>query len=277
MEKFIVAAIQLNSQDKKEENLENMVAFIEEAINRGASLIAMPEMVNYLGPDIQENAEEIPYGVTFKTIAEQAKKHRVWIHCGSIAEKNSQDSRPYNTTMIINPQGELVVKYRKLHTFDVDIKDGPKVKESDRICPGDDIITIATQKVGHLGLSICYDIRFGEIFRLMALKGAQIFLAPANFTLNTGKDHWEPLLRARSIENSCYTIAPAQCGSKYQFHAYGKSMIIDPWGNVIAKASDKPCVITAEIDLEYLQSVRNQVFTLENRRTDVYTIKNKEK
>ncbi len=276
MEKFIVAAIQMNSQDDKEENLKNMISLIQEGANRGAKLIALPENANYLGPDIQANAEEVPNGPTFKTLAQQAIKHGVWIHCGSIPEKNTGDPRPYNTTMVINPKGELAARYRKIHTFDVDIKDGPKVRESDRICPGDRIVTLDTQEVGHLGLSICYDIRFGEMFRWMALRGANIFLTPANFTLNTGKDHWEPLLRTRSIENGCYTIAPAQWGIKFQFHAYGKSMIIDPWGNVIAKAPDSSCVITAEVDLDYLHSVRNQVLTLENRRTDIYRVSTKE-
>ena len=107
----------------------------------------------------------------------------------------------------------------------------------------------------------------------MALRGAQILMVPADFTLNTGKDHWDALLRARAIENGCYVIAPAQCGIKPRFQAYGKSLIVDPWGNIIARASDKPCVITAEIDLDYLKSVRRQILTLENRREDVYTLK----
>ena len=129
-----------------------------------------------------------------------------------------------------------------------------------------------TKEVGHLGLSICYDMRFGELFRIMALEGANILLCPANFTLNTGKDHWLPLLKARAIENSCYVIAPGQIGRKPRFQAYGHSMVIDPWGNVIACASDKPCFITAEIDLDYVQTVRQQIFTLENRRSDRYIL-----
>lgn len=272
MRKFIVAAIQLDSRDDKEQNLKNAVSFIEEGVSRGAKLIAMPEQMNYVGNDNVANAEEIPNGPTFKLMSEQAKKHRIWLHCGSIYEKNNTDSRPYNTNMIINPEGELVAKYRKIHMFDVNIKDGPSVKESDRVCPGNEIVTVDTKEVGHLGLSICYDIRFGELYRIMALEGAQIFFTPADFVLNTGKDHWEPILRARSIENGCYTVSPAQCGVKPRFQAYGKSLIVDPWGNVIAKASDKPCAITAEIDLDYLDSVRRQVLTLDNRREDIYKL-----
>ncbi len=271
MNKFIAAAIQVDSTDDKAQNIKNVIGFIEEAVARGAKYIAMPEQMNYAGVDSAGSAEEIPNGSTFQTMAEQAQKHGVWLHCGSIYEKHPEEgSPPFNTTMLISPEGKLAAKYSKLHPFDVVIKDGPTVKESDRICPGREIVTCDTGEVGHIGLSICYDIRFCELYRLMALEGAQILMVPADFVLNTGKDHWEPLLRARAIENSCYVIAPAQCGVKPRFHAYGKSLIVDPWGNVIAKASDHPCVITAEIDLDYLNGVRNQVFTLQNRRSDLY-------
>lgn len=271
MNKFIAAAIQLDSMADKRANLNMAIDFITEAASRGAKLIAMPEQMNYIGPRIGEQVERIPQGETFLAMAELAKEYKVWIHCGSIFEDIGED-RPSNTTMVINPKGELSAKYQKIHAFDVDIKDGPSIRESDRILPGKDVVTLDTKEVGHLGLSICYDMRFAEIYRVMALRGAEIFLVPSNFTLNTGKDHWEPLLRARAIENSCYVIAPAQCGIKPKFAAYGRSLIVDPWGNVIAQASDKPGVITAEIDLDYQKSVRQQVLTLENRRPDVYTL-----
>lgn len=272
MNKFTAAAIQLDTKSSVEENLNNAVELIREAAKRGARLIAMPETVNYIGPECERFAEFIPRGHTFQVFAEQAKKYQVWLHCGSIYEKNedANDRRPYNTTMLINPRGELAAKYRKIHPFDVSIAEGPFVRESDVNCPGDKIVTVDTAEVGHLGLSVCYDMRFCELFRMMALRGAQILIIPANFTVNTGKDHWEVLLRARAIENGCYVIAPGQIGVKPGYQAYGKTMIIDPWGNVTAMASDKTTVITAEIDLEYLRSVRSQVFTLENRRDDVY-------
>lgn len=270
MNKFLAAAIQLDSTGDKEHNLNQAVGFIAEAAARGAKLIAMPEQMNYVGPEAAANAESIPNGPTFRLMAEQAVRHGVWLHCGSIYEASCDDPRPRNTTMVINPHGGLAGLYSKLHPFDVDIKDGPAIRESDRVCPGKEIVTVDTGEVGKLGLSICYDIRFCELYRLMALEGAQILLAPADFVTNTGKDHWEPILRARAIENGCYVIAPGQCGVKPKFQAYGKSLIVDPWGNVVAKASDKPGVITAEIDLDYLESVRNQVFTLQNRRSDIY-------
>lgn len=272
MNKFIAAAIQMDSQDNMDENLKQATGFIEEAAKRGAKLIAMPEGMNYIGMDSAGHAEEVPGGRTFQLMSDLAKKYGVWLHCGSIYEKNPDDSRPYNCSMVINPKGEFVAKYHKIHPFDVVITNGPTNKESDRICPGDRIVTVDTGEVGHLGLSICYDIRFGELYRLMALKGAQIMLAPSDFTMNTGKDHWEPILRTRAIENECYVIAPGQFGIKPKFQAYANSLIIDPWGNVIARASNYPQVITAQIDLDYVTKVRRQTFTLANRREDVYRL-----
>lgn len=272
MNKYTIGVIQMDSQDNVDENLSKLVELIEEAVEKGAKLIAMPESVNYVGLDNAGNAEDIPGGKTFNLLSEQAKKHEVWLHCGSIYETSDDPNKPYNTTMVINPQGELAAKYSKIHPFDVVIDNGPSVRESDRISPGNDMVTLETDDVGHLGFSICYDMRFSELYRLMALGGAQVLFAPSNFTLQTGKDHWKPLLQTRAIENSCYMVAPGQIGIKPRFQAYGKSLIIDPWGNIIAMASDKTCVITAEIDLDHQANVKKQVFTLENRRTDMYSL-----
>ena len=272
MNKFTVAVLQLDSQDGVQKNLDTVVSFIEEAAARGAKLITMPESMNYVGLDNAGHAEEIPGGPTFQLMSEQAKKYGVWLHCGSIYEKNPNDPRPFNSTMVIDPRGNLAAKYHKIHPFDVVIPNGPVNRESERICPGDEIVTVDTGEVGHLGLSICYDMRFAEMYRIMALEGAQILLMPADFTMPTGKDHWETILRTRAIENGCYVVAPAQYGVKPKFQAYANSLVVDPWGNVIARASNHPQVITAEIDLDYLQQVRRQIFTLENRRPDVYSL-----
>ena len=272
MNKFTVAVLQLDSQDDVQKNLDTVVSFIEEAAARGAKLITMPESMNYVGLDNAGHAEEIPEGPTFQLMSEQAKKYGVWLHCGSIYEKNPNDPRPFNSTMVIDPRGNLAAKYHKIHPFDVVIPNGPVNRESERICPGDEIVTVDTGEVGHLGLSICYDMRFAEMYRIMALEGAQILLMPADFTMPTGKDHWETILRTRAIENGCYVVAPAQYGVKPKFQAYANSLVVDPWGNVIARASNHPQVITAEIDLDYLQQVRRQIFTLENRRPDVYSL-----
>lgn len=272
MNKFLVAVLQLDSQDNVQENLNTVTAFVEEAAARGAKLITMPESMNYVGPDNAGHAEEIPGGPTYQLMSKLAQKHGVWLHCGSIYEKNPANNRPFNATMVIDPKGNLAGKYHKIHPFDVVIPNGPVNRESERICPGNEIVTVDTKEVGHLGMSICYDIRFAEMYRIMALEGAEILLTPADFTMPTGKDHWETILRTRAIENGCYVVAPAQCGVKPRFQAYANSLVIDPWGNVIARASNYPQVITAEINLEYLQQVRRQIFTLENRRPDVYSL-----
>ncbi|MBQ6852761.1 MAG: carbon-nitrogen hydrolase family protein, partial [Peptococcaceae bacterium] len=170
--------------------------------------------------------------------------------------------------------GEIRAKYRKLHNFDMILSDSSNVRESDNKEPGSEIVTVQTE-LGTLGFAICYDLRFPEQFRLMRLAGAEIIFLPANFTMPTGKDHWEPLIRARAIENGVYIIAPNQIGEKEKFTAYGNSMIVDPWGAVIARASDKPGVILAEIDLEYLHAVRAKNPSVENRRTDLYRIDGK--
>lgn len=272
MNLFTVAVIQMDSQSDVKKNLDVAAAFIEEAASRGAKLIAMPENMHYVGLESAAHGEDIPGGPTFQLMSQLARQHQVWLHCGSIYERNPNDPRPYNCTMVFSPRGELAAKYRKIHPFDVILPDGTVNRESDRICPGSEIVTLPTGEVGCLGLSICYDIRFAELYRIMALEGAQILLTPADFTMPTGKDHWETILRTRAIENGCYVVAPAQCGIKPKFQAYANSMVVDPWGNVIARASNRPEVITAVIDLDYLAQVRGQLFSLENRRSDVYQL-----
>lgn len=272
MTKFIAAAIQMDSQDDKSANLAVAEGYIREAAAQGARLVVLPETMNYIGRDIAGEAESIPHGLTFQKMAELARELGIWLEAGSIYESNPEDpSRPFNTTFLIRPDGTLAAKYAKLHPFDVVLPNGVTSRESDRVCPGK-VLAAADTELGKLGLAICYDVRFGEIFRLMALDGARIFAVPANFTVNTGKDHWETLVRARAIENECYVIAPNQMGKKPRFTAYGNSMIVDPWGTVIARASEKPGVITAEIDLEYVTKVRQSTFTLDNRRPDVYRL-----
>ncbi len=276
MTKFLAAVAQLNSQDDVNRNLAKMKELVEEAAAKGCRLIAFPECSHYIGNDPFSIAEDIPGGRSFTFLAELARKHHIWIHAGSIYERCPGEKRLYNASFVLDPEGQLRCKYHKLHLFDVVLDNGPSVKESDRIIPGDRIVTLDTEEIGHCGLSICYDMRFGEIYRLMTLRGANLLFVPSNFTMNTGKDHWDVLLRARALENHCYLIAPAQIGKKPKFQAYGKAMIVDPWGNVIAKCSDRECIAIAEIDLDYVTSVRHQIFTLENRREDIYSLTEKE-
>lgn len=272
MRQFPIAVIQMASGQDPEENLQALSAFVREAARRGARAAALPESVSYRGMEMERYAEEVPGGPTFQCLSALARETGLWLHGGSIYEKNPQGGRPYNCTMVIRPDGTLAAKYRKLHPFDVTVPGAGQMRESSQICPGEDIVTVETGELGTWGLSVCYDLRFGELYRLMALEGAQVLFVPANFTLNTGKDHWEVLLRARAIENGCYVVAPEQFGPGPEFPAYGRSMVVDPWGNVVAQAPDRPGVILADIDLDYVEEIRRKVGTLSNRRTDRYRL-----
>lgn len=273
MRRFLAGVVQVDTNSDYEQNLKIAAELVAEAAGRGAKFVSLPEVWAYKGPNPVQHAEDIPGGRCFGLLSELAKKHQIWIHGGSINEKAAgTDKKAYNTTMVIAPDGQLAAKYRKIHVFDVDVEGGNSFRESDTKIPGKDIVVYDTKELGTWGLSICYDMRFPELYRIMALEGAQILFAPASFLMQTGKDHWDHLLCARAIENSCYVIAAAQYGVKHDSIEYGKSMIVDPWGNIIAKASDHPCVITAEIDLDYLEHVRRQVLSLKNRRPDVYNL-----
>lgn len=272
MSAFTMALLQLDTQNDKDANLKQISAMIDEAAEKHAQFICMPEMANFIdvGDGPYNNAEDVPGGPTTALYSEKAKKYGIWIHGGSICEKIPGDSkRVYNTTSVFNPKGELVAKYRKIHLYDIEVKDGVSFKESDTIKPGDEIVNFNTD-FGLMGLAICYDIRFPELYRILALRGAKLIFNPAEFNLFTGKDHWETLIRARAIENVCYMVAPDQFGPKKTFHTYGRSIVVDPWGNVIAKASDRKGIVFAEIDMDYVTSMREQVPCLLNRRPETY-------
>jgi len=273
LKKFLVGIIQLDAQNDKGKNLERICAYIDEAAAKGAKLVALPEVMNLVGVNVGEGGghEPIP-GYSTEILARKAREHGIFVHCGSLGEAIPDgDGSAFNTTVMLDDKGEIIAKYRKLHTFDVTLTDGTVCNESARIKPGSEIVTADTA-LGCLGFSICYDIRFPELFRLLAMRGAQIIFTPANFTLPTGKDHWEPILRARAIENGCYIVAPAQIGKKVNFTAYGNSLVVDPWGTVIARSKDEPGVTMAEIDLDFLDKIRGQIPSLKNRRADIYEL-----
>lgn len=273
MRKFLIGIIQLDTQNDKGKNLTQICEYIDEAARKGAQLVALPEVMNLLGDNIGEGggAEPIP-GYSTEILARKARELGIYIHCGSIKEEIPGETKGFNTTVMLDREGKIVARYRKLHTFDVTLTDGTVCNESARIQPGAEIVTVDSD-LGRLGFSICYDIRFPELFRLLALDGAQIIFTPANFTLPTGKDHWEPILRARAIENGCYIVAPAQIGKKPNFTAFGNSLVVDPWGTVIARSKDQPGVTLAEIDLDFLDKIRGQIPSLKNRRSDIYELK----
>ena len=269
LRKYLVGVVQMDTRDNYEENMEAACRYIDEAAARGARLVTFPEVFNYIGEAPRE-PEEIPGGPTISRMAEKAREHGIWIHCGSIGEVNPDGEKKYNTTVLLNPEGEEAARYRKLHAFDITLLDGTETRESDRMQIGKDIVMVDTE-LGRLGLSICYDIRFPELYRYMALNGCQVIFTPANFQMQTGKDHWEIILRTRAVENTCYIVAPAQIGKKRGVSlSYGSSMVVNPWGTVIARAQETAGVTMAEIDLDYLDKVRRDLPCIKNRRSDVY-------
>lgn len=272
LRRYTAAVVQMDSRNDKGENVRTACRYIDEAAAKGARLICFPEVMNLNGRNVGEGGgrETIP-GYTTEILMAKAREHGVYIHGGSLFERIPGDDRSFNTSVLIDPKGEIVAEYRKLHTFDGTLADGTECRESDRIRPGDRIVTVDTA-LGRLGLSICYDIRFPELYRAMMLQGAQVLFVPASFTYPTGKDHWETLLRARAIENFCYVLAADQTGQKEQYPAYGNSMIVDPWGRVIARADSAPGLIYGDIDLDRIDEVRAQIPALSNRRTDVYDV-----
>lgn len=272
LRKYLIAMVQMDTQNDKGENLKRACAWIDEAALRGAKLVCFPEVMNLIGRNVGEGGgkESVP-GYTTDILCKKAKEHGIYIHGGSITEEIPGERRSRNTSVLISPEGEILAAYRKMHMFDITLADGTPFNESDRVEPGTEIVTVETE-LGIFGMSICYDVRFPELYRLMALRGAQVIFVPSSFTMPTGKDHWEPLLRARAIENGCYIVAPGQIGTKPAYTAYGNSLTADPWGTVIARSKDAPGITYAEIDLDYLEQIRRQIPSLENRRSDRYEV-----
>ncbi|MDF2758016.1 MAG: hydrolase, carbon-nitrogen family protein [Thermomicrobiales bacterium] len=266
-----VAIVQMNSQEDKGANIAAALDLIDRAAATGARLVALPEVWPYLGPDdvSRDQAETIP-GPISEALAQRARRHGIYIHGGSIYEKRPGDPGMYNTTVVIDPTGEIIAHYSKIHMYDVVLDGIAEYQESATVTPGNE--TTITEIDGiPVGLTICYDLRFPELFRILALKGAQAIVLPAAFTLMTGKDHWETLIRARAIENELYVIAPAQWGTHRPGKwCYGRSMVVDPWGTVVTTAPDGVGIAYATVDPSRVASVRRQIPSLANRRPEAY-------
>ena len=269
-EKFTAGLIQMDSRDLWSDNKKAAGDLIRQAAGEGASLVILPETADYVGVDFRRHAPRWPGPVT-DFFQEQAARYGIYLHCGSMTQK-TESGRIRNTSLVFAPDGSLCGYYSKLHLFGVDIAYGPCYRESEEITGGDRIALVDTE-LCTLGLSICYDLRFPEQFRLMARLGAGLLINCANFTAETGKAHWEPLLRARAIENTCYVAAVGQCGNKPAFRSWGHTMLIDPWGNILGQLGEKPGVLLGEIDMNYLSQVRRQLPSLANIRDDVYDLR----
>ena len=265
--KFLAAAVQMLASSDKAANLDEARRWVRSAAAKGARVIALPEVFIWRGSKSEERkaAEAIP-GPTSQELANLARELGIYLLGGSILEEIPGAEKAYNTSLLFGPQGNLLASYRKIHLFDVDLAQGVSVRESDTRAFGNTVVVAATE-LCPMGLSVCYDLRFPELYRGLAIQGAQLIFVPSAFTAYTGKAHWQPLLRARAIENQVYIIAPGQFGtSTKSFETYGHSMIVDPWGKILVELPDGPGFVTAEIDLDYLAKVRAELPALTHRK-----------
>ena len=265
--KFAVATIQMLAGDDKAANLKEAERWTRLAAAEGAKIVALPEVFIWRGDKKKERAaaEPIP-GPTTAALAALARELGVYLLAGSILEEIPDSRRAYNTSLLFDPAGALVASYRKIHLFDVDLANGVSVRESETRASGNTPV-VAETDLCIVGFSVCYDLRFPELYRELARRQAQLVFVPSAFTSYTGQAHWEPLLRARAIENQFYVIAPGQFGtSSKSFQTHGHSMIVSPWGEVLAELPDGPGCVTAEVDLEYLQRVRTELPALAHRK-----------
>jgi predicted amidohydrolase len=275
---MLAAAIQMTSTADRSHNEARALALVAQAADRGAKLIGLPEVWEHVGPAHQKKAFAGPLeGRQLAPLREFCTKRAIWLMAGSIAERaHENDARIYNTTALISPEGKVVAAYRKMHLFDVDIPDGARYRESETVAPGTDLPPAAAlPELGmKIGLSVCYDLRFPELYRTLSDAGADVLSVPAAFTAYTGRAHWEVLLRARAIENQAYVFAPAQVGrigpANENRNAWGHACIVDPWGEVLADAGGEgEGIALAKVDSTRIAQVRRDLPALKHRRRDL--------
>jgi deaminated glutathione amidase len=265
-----VAAVQLNSNGDKGRNLAAAERLVREAAADGAELVALPEKWNLLagGEELVAGAEPLD-GPSLTAARGWARELGIHLLAGSISERGGEGEKASNTSVLVGPDGEDVAVYRKIHMFDVDAG-GVSYRESEHERPGAEPVTAPVGELV-LGMSVCYDLRFPELFRILALRGARIVAVPSAFTLATGRDHWEVLLRARAIEDQVFVVAPNQSGeAPPHYSSFGRSMIVDPWGVVLATAPDGEGFVVADLDLASQDRVRESLPSLANRQPDAY-------
>ncbi len=274
-EPVLVAAVQMTSRDDLEANLATAERLVRRAVARGASLVGLPENVTFMGPEDAKlaTAETFAFGPmtdgagrVARWAGALARETGAWLLLGGVAERAGDGARVHNAALVVSPAGEITAHYRKVHLFDVSLADGSEYRESRVVEPGSEVVVTDTP-AGRLGLSVCYDVRFPELYRKLVDRGATILAVPAAFTVPTGRDHWHVLLRARAIESQCYVMAPAQWGSHGHGRVtYGHALICDPWGTVLAECADGEGIAVAEVDPARLASVRAQLPSLKHRR-----------
>jgi predicted amidohydrolase len=266
-----VACVQMTSRDDKAANLETAERLAAQAAATGADVVVLPEKWNGIGDAAfyHHTAEPLDGGESVTAMSRWARTHGITLVGGSIVELREGREKRSNTSLVFDSDGEIIATYRKIHLFDVEVG-GVVYRESESEEPGDEAVVLEAED-WNLGLSVCYDVRFPELYRILALEGAQIVTVPAHFTTPTGKDHWHVLLRARAIENQLYVAAAAQVGETLpRKPAYGRSVIVDPWGVVLAQAPDEETVIWAELDRAHLDHIRAKLPSLANRQAHAY-------
>lgn len=272
MNKVRIALCQMNVVDDKKANLKKAGSFIADSAHSNADFIVLPEMFNcpYSNDKFVEYGENEHDSCTLNTISQLAESYNVYILAGSIPER--EGDKLYNTSYLFDKTGSIIAKHRKMHLFDIDVKGKITFKESDVLTAGDDF-TIADTDFGRIGIGICYDVRFVELARIMAEKGAEILFYPGAFNQTTGPAHWELLFRSRALDNQvfCIGVAPA-LNIDASYHSYGHSIIANPWGEVIAQAGEKEELVICEIDLSEIKKVREELPVLKNKRKDLYEV-----
>jgi predicted amidohydrolase len=264
------AAVQLTATADKARNLATADRLVRAAAAAGAQLVVLPEKWSVLGPGavVRDGAEPLD-GPAISWAREAAAELGIDLIAGSVAERVPGEAKGHNTSVHVGPAGEVRAVYRKVHMFDVEV-DGTVYRESEHEAPGDE--PVLTEAAGvEVGMTVCYDLRFPELFRILAVRGARVLVVPSAFTLATTRDHWETLLRARAIENQAFVVAANQIGEHAPgLRSGGRSMIVDPWGLVLAAAPDREMVITADLDLEQQDEIRRRLPSLANRRPSAY-------
>lgn len=267
MKSYLAAAIQMTSLPDLQRNLVQAEELIDLAVRQGAELVCLPENFSFLGEEADKLAQADAIGqASEKFLKVMAQRFQITILGGGFPQP-ADNGRVHNTALLIGPNGDELARYEKVHLFDVNLPDGNTYQESSTVLAGMRLPPVHPSKeLGNLGLSVCYDVRFPELYRHLSQMGAEVLFVPAAFTAYTGKDHWQVLLQARAIENTCYVIAPAQAGQHYALRqTHGHAMIIDPWGIVLADAGDKPGVALAAIEPSRLEQVRRQMPCLQHR------------
>ena len=268
-----LALCQMNVVDNKQSNLKKACEMIRSGANANADFIILPEMFScpYSNDKFIEYAEYEQDSLSLNTISKLAGQNNVYILAGSIPEK--ENDKLYNTSYLFDKTGKIIAKHRKMHLFDIDVKDQIAFRESDVLTAGDNV-TIADTDFGRVGIGICYDVRFPELARLMVEKGALILFYPGAFNMTTGPAHWELLFRSRALDNQAYCVGVAPALNKEaSYHSYGHSIVTTPWGEVLAQCDEKEQVITCSIDLSEIKKIREELPLLKNKREDLYETK----